>query len=174
MFEVIPNWHPVFVHFTVALLSLSSLLFLVGVLAPSNASWKKSSLTVARWNLWIGAFFTVATVIAGWDAYNTVIHDTPSHKAMIDHRNWAIPTALLYIFLAIASFATRLRKKVSILFVIFMIIASFALAITGYKGGEIVYRYGLGVMSLPQKSIDAIHDYEENDSVGHAGHNHAH
>ena len=57
MFEVIPNWHPVFVHFTVALLSLSSLLFLVGVLAPSNASWKKSSLTVARWNLWIGAFF---------------------------------------------------------------------------------------------------------------------
>jgi hypothetical protein len=29
MFEIIPNWHPIFVHFTVALLSLAVGLFVV-------------------------------------------------------------------------------------------------------------------------------------------------
>ena len=185
MFEVIPNWHPVFVHFTVALLSLSSLMFLVGALAPANAAWKKNCLTVARWNLWIGASLTVLTVIAGWDAYNTVAHDGPSHEAMSDHRNWAIPTALGYIFLAIVSFITRKRESTSVIFVLLMVMALAALSVTGYKGGEAVYRYGLGVMSLPQASGDGGHSsHDHGDSKGHntvkpipkghEGHDHAH
>ena len=30
--EIIPNWHPIFVHFSVALLSVSGLIFLASTL----------------------------------------------------------------------------------------------------------------------------------------------
>ena len=79
--EIIPNWHPILVHFTVALLSISGLLYLAGR-ALKNANL----LLVARWNLWIGAIITIGTVLAGFYAYNTVAHDAPSHAAMTDHK----------------------------------------------------------------------------------------
>ena len=61
--EIIPNWHPIFVHFTVALLSISSLLYLAGFLLK-----KPHFLIIARWNLWIGGAITVAIVLAGFYA----------------------------------------------------------------------------------------------------------
>jgi len=51
--EIIPNWHPLLVHFTIALFSVSALLYLAGLLLN-----KSNLLIVAKWNLWIGAFAT--------------------------------------------------------------------------------------------------------------------
>ena len=69
MIEVIPNWHPVAVHFTVALLITASVLFAAGTLFRKAASG--GALTAAaRWNLAIGAAVTVATLATGWSAYN--------------------------------------------------------------------------------------------------------
>lgn len=31
MIEIIPNWHPIFVHFTIALLTISTLLYVAGL-----------------------------------------------------------------------------------------------------------------------------------------------
>jgi uncharacterized membrane protein len=163
MIEIIPNWHPVFVHFTVGLLSIASLLFLAGVFTPAGAAWKQTCLTVARWNLWMGAAITIGTVLAGWQAYNTVAHDAASHAAMTDHRNWALVTASAFIILALWSFAARKRQQVNMVFIVLLVAASSLLAITGFKGGEAVYRYGLGVMSLPQIAEDG----------GHGSHSHA-
>ena len=53
MFEIIPNWHPLLVHFTVALLSVAVVLHLLVLLAlPQRlqGEWR----IVARWSLWIG------------------------------------------------------------------------------------------------------------------------
>ena len=64
MIEIIPNWHPVLVHFTVALLSLSAILHLLTFLplpADVRAEWK----VVARWLLWLGALFAIATAVTG-------------------------------------------------------------------------------------------------------------
>lgn len=145
MVEMIPNWHPVFVHFTIGLLTVSALLYLAGSILK-NAT----VLTVARWNLWIGVTITAGTLLAGWYAYNTVIHDTPSHIAMTDHRNWALLTAGLFIVLAIWAFLKqRGARTVHPVFVTLMLIAASLLAVTGYKGGEVVYRHGLGVISTP-------------------------
>jgi uncharacterized membrane protein len=162
MIEIIPNWHPLFVHFTVGLLSISAVLFVVGAFVPATASWKEKCLTVARWNLWIGAAITVGTVLAGWQAYGTVVHDEPSHAAMTDHRNWALVTASLFILLALWAYAARHRRGVSSVFILSVVVASGLLATTGFKGGEAVYRYGLGVMSLPKVSGDG----------GHGSHSH--
>ncbi len=156
--EIIPNWHPIFVHFTVGLLSISALLYLAGLTLK-----KQNLLIAARWNLWIGAAMTVGTVLAGLYAYSSVAHDGPSHAAMTDHRNWALPTAGIFAALALwAAWTQRGAKVVSPVFVAAMLLASGLLAVTGYKGGEAVYRHGIGVMRMPEVQGDG----------GHGSHSH--
>ncbi len=149
MIEVIPNWHPIFVHFTVALLSVATLFFVLGKLLPSTASWKAACFSAARCNLWLGAIITIGTVLAGWSAFNTVNHDGHSHLAMLSHRNWALPTAGIFIVLGLWSFLTR-KKEPSMLLVLSLLAAMVPLGMTAYKGGELVFRHGLGVMSMPK------------------------
>lgn len=154
MVEIIPNWHPILVHFTLALLSISALLYLAGLVLK-----KKNLLIAARWNLWIGAVATVGTVLAGLYAYNTVTHDGMSHVAMTDHRNWALPTAGIFVTLAFwAAWKQRGAQAVSPAFVVIMLLATGLLAVTGYKGGEVVYRHGIGVMRMPEMHGDDDHD----------------
>ncbi len=164
--EIIPNWHPIFVHFTIGLLSISALFYLAGAVLK-----KEQLLVVARWNLWIGAVATIGTVLAGWYAYNTVTHDGPSHAAMTNHRNWALVTASIFILLALWAFwKHRGANTVSPVFVAVILLAAGLLAITGYKGGEVVYRHGLGVMRMPMVSGDGghgSHEHGEESSDGH-------
>jgi len=158
MIEIIPNWHPLMVHFTVGLFSISALMYFIGSLLK-----KPHLLLAARWNLWIGAIMTVGTVLAGLQAYNSVAHDAASHAAMTNHRNWALPTAGTFIALALwALWKQRGAKTVNPVFVGAILLASAMLSITGYKGAELVYRYGIGVMSMPETKGDG----------GHGSHSH--
>jgi len=170
MIEILPNWHPLFVHFTVGLLATATVLFLLGSLF-STKNWSNIVLKAAYINLWLGAVITIGTVIAGLDAYNTVNHDTPSHLAMTDHRNWAFATATLFVVLAGWS-AWRYRRitHTGVSFLMLLVIASLLLATTGFKGGELVYRHGLGVLSLPNTIADTV-EKEENHH-DHQGHQH--
>jgi len=148
--EIVPNWHPLLVHFTIALYAGSSVLFIFGYFLFKN-DWKEKFYTTAYINLWGGALMTVFTVAAGIYAYNTVQHDAPSHLAMTDHKNWALVTAVFFWSVALWSiYNYRKGKVISLYFVIVMLIGVGMLGVTGFKGGEIVYRHGLGVMSLPQ------------------------
>ncbi|MCK4864607.1 MAG: DUF2231 domain-containing protein [Gammaproteobacteria bacterium] len=150
MFEVLPNWHPLFVHFVVALLSMSTLFF-VALKILATHKLHVSLKIMAYWNLWLGTGFAVITVIAGWFAYNSVAHDTPSHAAMTDHRNWALVTLGVYIIISLWSWKHyKSVKTVGMAFTFVMVMASALLVSTGWRGSEAVYRYGLGVMSLPK------------------------
>lgn len=165
MFEIIPNWHPIFVHFTVALLSLAVGLFVVApFMRPSlQEQWR----IVARWDLWFGAGFTVITGLTGLYAYNTVAHDAPSHAAMTDHRNWAIAAITLFLILAVWSIVrVRRRQALGAVFIAAMVVAGGVLAATAWRGGEVVYRHGIGVMSLPKAEGEG-HAHEHIDSGGH-------
>lgn len=167
MIEIIPNWHPIFVHFPIALLTIATLFHVVAAFNSKSANYYQFE-NVANWNLWLGAAFAVVTAVAGWLAFNSVEHDTPSHEAMLDHRNWALTTTVVFIVLAIWSFR-RIQKAVPIswLLTIPLILASGLLVVTGYEGGELVYRHGLGVMSLPDTGA---HDHAGHE---HGGHDHS-
>jgi len=158
--EIIPNYHPIFVHFTVALLSLAVGLFVVTpfLKGPLKEQWA----IVARWVLWFGAGFTVITGLTGLYAYNTVTHDTPSHLAMTNHRNWAIATITAFLVLAAWSIVRyRAAKRLGAIFVVFLALSGALLASTAWRGGELVYRHGLGVMSLPKADSHHHHEGEE-------------
>ena len=170
MIEILPNFHPVLVHFTVALFSVATALFvllaLVGERLPENLRQQLS--TVARWNLWFGAAASILTVLAGFHAYNTVAHDAPSHAAMTDHRNWAMGTIILFLLLAVCSIIrTRAARPFGAAFIVVLLVAQLVLLSTAWRGGELVYRYGLGVLSLPAVEVGE-DGHEGGDDHGHA------
>ena len=95
MVEIVPNWHPVFVHFPIALVLVSVGLHLVAPWLP--ARWREHCLVVAQWNLWLAAAAVVVTVATGWQAFNSVDHDDAGHAAMLEHRRWALITSAVVL-----------------------------------------------------------------------------
>ncbi len=151
MIEIVPNWHPIFVHFTVALLVLSVVVHAVVRLLPPGRPLAEAQV-FARWSLWLGAIFAIATVVTGWLAYNSVTHDDASHAAMLVHRNWALATLLAFLVSAAWSlWRYRGERRPGGVFLLLLLTAGGLLLNTAWRGGELVFRHGLGVMALPQQ-----------------------
>lgn len=163
LIEIIPNWHPIFVHFTIALISISGLFYFLSKVAP-RSQFKSDLLAAARWTLWSGSLITLFTITAGFIAYFTVRHDGPSHLAMSTHRNWALVTFALIIISFIYSLWTyRKKAEATPPFLILITLTIFFLTATAWHGAELVYRYGIGVMALPS---------EQTSGHGHSAHSH--
>ncbi|OGT22212.1 MAG: hypothetical protein A2V90_04800 [Gammaproteobacteria bacterium RBG_16_57_12] len=152
-FEIIPNFHPIFVHFTVALIGAALLFMVLGGLFPRvrvAAQWR----TAACWTLWLAGAMTVLTVAAGIYAFNTVVHDDVSHRVMITHRNWALlTTSVLVALVAWSIVCTRRRKPMGWGFLAAMFALQGLVSTTAWYGAELVYRHGIGVMALPLPSM---------------------
>ncbi len=152
MIEIVPNWHPIVVHFTVALLALSVVTHFVVRVLPSGGL-RTEARVFARWSLWLGTGFALATVATGWLAYNSVAHDDASHAAMLGHRSWALAT--LSAFLVATGWSLwhyRGERQPGVVFTLVLLVAGGSLLGTAWRGGELVFRYGLGVMALPQQA----------------------
>ncbi|KTC80169.1 hypothetical protein Lche_2189 [Legionella cherrii] len=162
MIEILPNWHPIFVHFTVALFTTAfgflMLAYLSTYLRIIPVKMALEFEIVGRWCLWGAALVTVFTIMAGLYAYNTVKHDEAAHIAMTNHRNWALSTAFAMWLVAIWSiWRYAKQKKMTLTFLIAMLLVEGLLLSTAWRGGELVYRHGLGVMSLPQAEGEKHH-----------------
>ncbi|HHF0527001.1 TPA: DUF2231 domain-containing protein [Legionella anisa] len=159
MIEVIPNWHPIFVHFTVALFTVSAILYAANYLA-SYTRWETNLFViefeiVARWCLWLAAFSTIATVSAGFYAFYTVKHGAMAHTVKVIHRNWALATASAILLMAFWSIWRYIKaQKPTLTFLIALFIVQMLLLTTAWYGGELVYRYGYGVL-VPAKADKA-------------------
>lgn len=154
-----PNIHPVLVHFAFALIVTAAAAYL---LAFAFSRSRDTLRVAADWMLGFGALAIVATVAAGFQAYYSVAHDTPSHEAMTTHRNWAVPTAVFVLVLALWRWRVR-AKPASVLFSALVAVAAVLMTTTAWWGGRLVYGYGLGVASLPQTTGEG-HDH----AGGHA------
>ncbi len=149
MIEIIPNWHPVFVHFTVALFTVSAIFF---TLAKFVKNWRIEDqwLAMGYWSLWSGVLFTLGTVLAGWLAFKTVTNDATSYAVLIQHRMFAYTTLGLYTLIALWAVAVfRSKRQPSAMFVLIIILSSGVLFTTVWYGDELVYRHGLGVLASP-------------------------
>ena len=161
--EILPNWHPIVVHFAIGLLLTAAILFVLGALLSSRPLGAAAT-AAARLDLGLGLGAALVALATGWQAYNSVAHDAQSHVNMTIHMKWAFATVALFVVAGAAAWFDRRRPAGAGPAVLAAIaIASGSLVATGWLGGENVYRYGLGVMSLPK---DDGHD--------HAGHHHHH
>lgn len=158
MVEIIPNWHPIFVHFTVALFTAATVFYIFSYLVK-NLHFIKLAYEleiVGKWCLWTTGIIVIGTILSGLYAYNTVEHDTPSHIVMTNHRNWAIPTAVAIILVSIWSiWRTYNKKAINLIFILAISIVQGMLLSTAWRGAELVFRYGIGVMALPKADSDA-------------------
>jgi len=169
MIQVIPNWHPIFVHFPIAFATAALAFTAVGKVFKDRP-WQ--CLIMGHWMLWAAAITACIAAVFGWFAYNSVIHDEAGHLAMTIHRNWAMGALGALILLAVwASRTYRSAEAPSHVFLFLLAAMWLLLAITAWHGGEVVYRHGLGVMALPD--VDDEQDAIPDDEGGHE-HEHPH
>lgn len=164
MIEVIPNWHPLLVHFPIALISVSAFFHLVARQLRNQSRCASHCSVLAHATLWLGALAAFPTVLFGWLASNTVNHDEAGHAAMMLHRAWALTT---FLVLSILACWDAWRHKVDVVptwpFTGAVILSWGLVASTAWHGAELVYRYGLGVIAVPahQDGGDHAHQHED-------------
>lgn len=148
MFDILPNWHPVLVHFTIALLPLAALLH-AGSAVFARRAWSAQVLFAARLNLWLGVLLTLATVAAGFYALAHSVHTDTQLATALVHRRAALVTGGAWLALALWDVRAALKsRRPALVFVLLALAAVVPLAGTGWLGAELVYRHAAGV--LPQ------------------------
>ncbi|MDE2030410.1 MAG: DUF2231 domain-containing protein [Alphaproteobacteria bacterium] len=157
--QIIPNWHAVIVHFPVALLITAAGLCVAARLLRGRPI-ADDLYKIAKWNLWLGTLAAICAVATGLYAFGTVKHDEGGHMAMLVHMHWALTTLMASVLASlVARFGKRSRSGSTGPIVALMLVTGMAVAVTGYLGGENVYRHGIGVIHLPNP--DGHHHHDE-------------
>lgn len=149
--EIIPNYHPIMVHFTIALVVTSFGTFILSYIFQKIQSIKQEFLIVSRWCLWLAALASILTIIAGLHAFYTVEHNAVSHHIMIIHRRWGISAFVAIWLMAIWSYILYKKQKLPTwFFAVALAITTVLVMVTSWYGAELVFRYGTGVKNLPR------------------------
>jgi uncharacterized membrane protein len=154
--EIIPNWHPAVVHFPIALAITATVLLLAGRLFPAATLFP----SCGRLLLQLSALSAVVAAGLGWYAFQSVDHDAAGHLVMLSHRGWALASTGGLLLLALwDGLRQRAGKGPHTVLLAGMFVLSGSLGFTGWLGGEMVYRHGIGVSSAafvsPAAAVEA-------------------
>jgi uncharacterized membrane protein len=144
----LPGWHPLVVHFPLALILVATPLLLAARLLRSEAMASTAAI-VGTWNLCLGALAALFALATGLGAVLDLDVSAAAHQAISLHMEWAMFSTLVLVLLAIWRGAgTAEGSRPSWIFIIVLMAATAALVVTGYRGGQNVYEFGVGVKRI--------------------------
>lgn len=144
----LPGWHPLVVHFPLALILIATPLMLAARLLRSEAMASITAI-VGTWNLCLGALAALFALATGLSAVLDLDVSAAARQAISLHMKWAMFSTLALVLLAIWRGAgTAQGSRPSWIFIIVLLAATAALAVTGYRGGQNVYEFGVGVKRI--------------------------
>jgi uncharacterized membrane protein len=142
---ILPGWHPIVVHFPLALI-VSAALLLPAARLLRQERYAATLATVGTWNLCLGAIAALFAIATGLAAVVHLNVSAAAHQAISLHLRWGSFTTLVLVLLAVWRGAGCAQEsRPSWLFLAVLWAATAALIVTGYRGGQNVYRYGVGV-----------------------------
>lgn len=174
-----PSLHPLLVHFPIALWLTALAFWTYALMRDDAGAWK-----AGRALLYLGTIAGIATLISGYLAAEALGHDSPGHDRVHVHRDYMIVTTALAALTAIAAWIARNRQGAGtrVLLLLGLGVTAGALTLGADRGGELVYRYGMGVSSEAPPAAehgehshgDKRHDAAEQDApkpetAGHHG-----
>lgn len=138
--KLFAQWHPVLVHFPIALLYFAVCLDLFGfVTKNAKAAWGGLVLTAA------GTVGLMMAFITGNYAEIVAAHQLIPQKPIGDHEAWATATSWTFILLtAWRSYLPAGSRRLA-QYLVAAVLTLGCLTVTGYKGGRLVYDYAAGV-----------------------------
>jgi uncharacterized membrane protein len=143
-----PGWHPMVVHFPLALVLVAAALLFAARLLRSE-TLAATAATVGTWNLCMGAIAALFALGTGLAAVLDLDLSEAARQAISLHMKWAMFTTLMLVLLAVWRGAgTVPGSRPSRVFLIVLSAAAAALIFTAYRGGKNVYEYGVGVKKI--------------------------
>ena len=145
---IVPGWHPIVVHFPLALVVTGAGFLLAAKFARSDRIGRTLA-TVGTWNLCIGTAAAFLALATGLAAVLDLHVGTAAHHAITAHLKWAISSTCALLLVSVWRGAGNAAdSRPSWLLIVVMLAATAALIVTGYRGGQNVYGFGIGV-SVP-------------------------
>ena len=149
--KILPGWHPIVVHFPLALVVTAALLLSCARLLRTERCTSTLS-TVGTWNLCLGAVAALCALGSGLAAVIGMDAGAAARQAVSVHLKWAVFTTLALVLLAVWRGAGNAQdSRPSWLFIVVLLAATAALIVTGYHGGQNVFKYGIGVQGMQRQ-----------------------
>lgn len=143
--HAVPGWHPMIVHFPLALIVTAAFCLTLARLLPARRTVPVLAI-VGTWNLCLGAAALLFSLGSGLAAIIGLQVGLAAHEAISAHVKAALLTTVLVLAVAVWRGAGAAQdSRPSWVFVLVLWAATAALIVTGYRGGQNVYRYGVGV-----------------------------
>ncbi len=154
--RLMPGWHPVIVHFPLALIVTAACCFSAARMLRAVRT-AGTLAVVGTWTLGIGALGLLFALGTGLAAVIDLQVGPAAHQAISSHVKSAILTAVLAVSAAVwraAGVSQETRPTWG--FMLLLWVATTSLIVTGYRGGQNVYRYGVGVSveALAERASD--------------------
>jgi uncharacterized membrane protein len=148
----LPNWHPFFVHFPVALFSAAVLCDIALIIRYRHAWLDRATLMLYC----IAAIASLTTAVSGKLAADRLMPEATAKVVELvgRHGDWAFLTVILFFVVTFARFDSHWQDRASecprahsfrVATLLLALAAEAALLVTASWGGTLVYRHGVGV-----------------------------
>lgn len=165
--EWMPNIHPLIIHFPIVLLLLAVLLHLTALII-----WTLPWLRTITLSVSIMGFLTlIVTYLSGRQAADFVSIPTVAINTLSKHADLALWTLIYFGVLTVLHLGIKFlkvydRKSISIVLFVLGSLGLVLIVRTADLGGQLVYKYGVGVQVDSQVKFEVDESVDEIDSTG--------